>query len=352
MLNKLGPHAFPNSNITKRWVQQARPTVAKYVGDLGGSTEAPDSVLKIGRVLDDGLIDGQGFDSNRYRLQGANPFAMAARYYNLVLSRAVILNPKIQIWSGPNEQIITDHQTMAWYANFLHEFAKIVNLNGKRALIGGWATGTPSFDLWPSYVPALKAVGEFGATLDRHEYGPLNTFLSLRYRRDNDAFAQLGFPNLPVIISECGGDNVPGSGPWKLFYKTMDRYWNEYLFPYLLEINKDHFCLGATVFSSGDGGGQWNQFDVSETDIVDRLIDVVNTPMPNPNTHFVFSATVLNVRQFPWTGVRIPAVVRQLNLGQQVKVFGVYRPNTLNFGWGCISANGDEWVSMKYLKAI
>lgn len=350
MLNKLGPHHQLGGMDTGRWLKVATPTVAKFVGDLGAAVEAPASVLTIGRVVDDGMLDGQGFDCNRYAAQGLNAYGMALRYFNEVLRDKIERNPWIKAWSGPNEQIVTDMRSMTWYGAFCYGLARLIQSVGKRPVIGGWATGTPEFGLWKYFSTALRACPDYGAILERHEYGPLDGYLTLRYRKDNDVFAALGYPNLPVVITECGGDNVPGSGPWKNFYGTMERYWNEYLLPYNAALNQDAYVLGATVFTSG-GAGAWRDYDVTGTDLVDRLAKFAQLPAPNPVTHRV-TASLLNVRQFPWVGAKIPPMVRQIKFDTQVQVRGVYKPENLPIGWGCLSPDGDEWVSLKYLQAL
>lgn len=348
MLNKIGPHHGLGGSDTQKWMELSHPTVAKFVGDLGGGYNAPASILTIGRVVDDGMIDGQGFDANRYTLQGLNAYGMALRYFNEVLREKIERNPWIKAWSGPNEQVITDMRAMTWYGSFCYGLARLIHSVGKRPVIGGWATGTPEFNLWPYFATALRACKDYNAILDRHEYGPLDGYLSLRYRKDNDAFAAMGYPNLPVVISECGGDNVPGSGPWKKFYGTMERYWNEYLLPYNIALNQDAYCLGATLFTSGGG---WVDYDVTGTDLVDRLARFEQMPTTPLVTHRV-TASLLNVRQFPWVGARIPPIQRQIKSGTSVRVIGTYKPENLAVGWGCLSPDGDEWVSLKYLQAL
>jgi hypothetical protein len=68
-------------------------------------------------------------------------------------------------------------------------------------------------------------------------------------------------------------------------------------------------------------------------------------------THKVV-ASLLNVRQHPWAGNVEPPLVRQLRGGEFVTVRGVYKTPAMEFGWACLSPNGNEWVSMKYLAAI
>jgi hypothetical protein len=276
-LLKLGPHHLQGGSDTKAWMLLG-PTVAKAVGDLGVLSEAPAGVLRVGRMTDDGQLDGQGFDANRYA-GTVEPVVMAAQY-TAWLTRFIDTNPWVDVWEGPNEQVITAPASMAWYGAFLYEFARLVKAKGKRAGLGGWAVGNPrrELNLWPHYVWALQAVRDHGAILTRHEYGPLDGANSLRYRADNAEFTRLGYPDLPVIISECGADDAGGMTRWRNFYHgDLDRYWNELLRPYAQALRRDAYCLGATVFTVG-GGDAWHGFDVDRTGLVDRLRDYVQAP--------------------------------------------------------------------------
>ena len=68
-------------------------------------------------------------------------------------------------------------------------------------------------------------------------------------------------------------------------------------------------------------------------------------------THRV-TAEQLSVRAHPWTGRLEPPRLRLLAQGTVVRVFGVYQPAGQQFGWGCISPDGNEWVSMQWVQAL
>jgi hypothetical protein len=295
---KLGIHHQSGGGDTARWVREARPSVLKMVGDFGPQFDGLPGTLVLGRMVDDGALNGQGFDMNRQsRTQTA---AQAADEYVEFLRDYIRLNPLVSIWEGPNEQAFEYHlqeatdsafasamsytrlRTMQWYAEFLYLFAQKLSTLGKRAALGGWAVGNPAFGLWGAYSKALQATKDFNAVLTRHEYGPLNGNLSLRYRQDQVDFSLLGYHNVPVIISECGADNVQGSGPWKTFYNNdVSRYWNELLLPYTKEIEKDDYVIGATVFTSG--GANWRDFDITGSGLVDLVVGYANRTVVNPS---------------------------------------------------------------------
>jgi hypothetical protein len=68
-------------------------------------------------------------------------------------------------------------------------------------------------------------------------------------------------------------------------------------------------------------------------------------------THRV-AAPQLSVRAHPWTGRLEPPRLRLLNDGDAVRIFGVYQPAGQQFGWGCISPDGNEWVSMQFVRPL
>ena len=124
MKAKLGPHHQKGSADSARWLQHT--TVAKAVGDLGVLLSAPGDCLTVGRLVDDGLLWGQGFDANRYVADGAQPVALAHAYFEFVLAEKIRLNPWVRVWEGPNEQIIEQSHVMGWYAVFWQELARLI----------------------------------------------------------------------------------------------------------------------------------------------------------------------------------------------------------------------------------
>jgi hypothetical protein len=74
-------------------------------------------------------------------------------------------------------------------------------------------------------------------------------------------------------------------------------------------------------------------------------------PAPPAGTHRV-TAIQLNIRQFPWVGAVQPPLVGTLDQGAVITVLGVYQPAGQTFGWGCLSADGNQWVSMQWVAAL
>jgi hypothetical protein len=354
---KLGPHYLPGGeSFTQQWLQ-LKPAVAKFAYSFDVANSAPPEVLCVGRPDESFLA--------QHPILSGDPAALAQQFAATIFAPLVQRYPRIDVWEGPNEIGIAPNETerMQWYAAFLGEFGRQMDLLGKRALLGAWAVGTPEFNLWQYYLPVLQACRDHRAILSRHSYGPLDQWYSFRHRKDEAMFQPLGFANTPVIISECGADRLGNfPGPWRQVWgNRSDSYWQEYLLPFTQEIEKDAYVLGATLYTVGTGFSEaWRNFDVADTGLIGNLAGYAQTlppEAPPPTTPPTYPFTVyrvktapLNSRLYPWTGESQPPVVRQLKAGDQVKVFGIYKPEGMTFGWGSLSPDSNEWVNMQYLE--
>ena len=284
-----------------------------------------------------------------------------------------------QVWEGPNEIAISDPVTMQKYAEFCNEFAYLIKtVTNRRAGIGGWAVGGPDLALWSSWLMALEATKAYDAVLTRHSYGPVlgdeGTWFALRHRRDQAAFSVLGYPNVPLLITECGTDTLNNASvfnkPWRLIWgwddNAIEGYYTEWMKPFIEEISKDHYVLGAHLFTVGNGGGPWNNHDVAHTDIAGAMLrnpPVLSAPAPiavtpppsyvNPApigaTHQV-TATALNVRLFPWSQDVEPRIVKRIPQGAFVSVSEIVKGPGQTVGWFHIGP--DQWVNGSYLKEV
>ncbi len=274
---KLGPHLLLHGDPdATKWIQNARPSIVKLVdtGIPGEFINQADQTIWIGRkgenVFDPNNPAGGGFSDD--------PVEAAQQYITRFLDQAIRLEPLIQCWELNNEPVITDPSRMAWFARFLARGAQILRETyNKTAVLGCWSVGNPDFPLWAQYGPALEAARRYGALLGRHSYaGPDQStwsFLLLRHREDNIRFTTLGFPDMPLVITECGADFVPFGNPqgkpWhELYGDDAQRYVDEILSPFEAELLRDSYVLGATVFTYGHN---WEHHTLNGRDAGQRI---------------------------------------------------------------------------------
>lgn len=84
----------------------------------------------------------------------------------------------------------------------------------------------------------------------------------------------------------------------------------------------------------------------------DPVVGNTSTAVTVPSGTHRVTAEQLSVRAHPWTGRLEPARLRLLSQGTVVQVFGVYQPAGQQFGWGCISPDGNEWVSLQFVQPV
>lgn len=353
MTTKLCPHLLGGSHWSCEWVRRGAPAV-KLANDFGFASEAfslPHRPLILGRV-----VLGNELDPNA--MLQHDPTLTAMDYVARYLETHIRLNPAVTHWEGPNECVVTTPEAMRWYAQFLAEFARAMRSLGKTAVVGGWAVGNPDYPLWAYYGEALAAVRRYGAVLSRHSYaGPDRStwgYTLLRHREDNRYFTAQGYPDLPLLLTEFGADDVPFGNPqgkaWrKLYGDDHNAYLTQILLPADAELQKDAYVKAAFVFT---GGGGWLDHNI-EPEPARSLAELTHlsqppSPAPPPSdgaTHVV-TPSMLNVRSHPWTGDAVPERVRGLTRGDRVRVWGEYK------GWGSITDDSNEWVSLRYLKAL
>lgn len=281
---KLGPHLMLGG---RGWPA----AVWKLVDNFERLPDAPASALVIGRSTSEAGVDWH-----------ASPMACAEQVVYL-MSDAVEEFPRVDAWEvRPNEPVfdaypVTAREQMTWHGVYSYECARRLARLGKRAVLGSWAVGTPPIELWANWTTGLRAAGDFGAIVGRHSYGPLDNWYALRHRRDAAEWTRLGYAHIPIVISECGTDDVLLDGvrlssPWRVQYGDAAAYWREWCVPFLEQIEQDPDVLGACLFTSGSGGDpRWQPYDVADTPIPDQLaalpqerdpmpIVVIDTPAP------------------------------------------------------------------------
>ena len=123
---------------------------------------------------------------------------------------------------------------------------------------------------------------------------------------------------------------------------------------------QDPYVLAVLPFTI-DPDDPWRASDY--TYATPALLDYLAAEKDKPNaiapvvppaptgTHRV-KAVILNVRGFPWVGSVLPPLVGTLAQGTVITVLGVYTTSDRPLGWGCISGDGNQWVSMQWVEAM
>ena len=310
MPTKLGAHVLRSTGGLSEFLE-AGAAVVKFVGEWGMARNVPDGVLIIGRKY-------QGdYDAQLQRATGKTPLEGAEQFVGDQLS-AYSSNPSITHWEGHNEPVWNTPEEMAWFAQFEVERMRLMAERGLKCVIGNFATGTPGLDLWPAFLPALRAAASYQAILGVHEYScPWMWWMTGKYQLDPEedegdegwttlryrkVYRQHLIPNdvgsVPLVITECGLDPLvnpkpPGAdgGAWK----KLGRFWAEndgerdkadYYFRQLVwydkEMQRDEYVVGATIFTWGSFGPPWSDFDVGGSEVADKLVAYAQSDPASP----------------------------------------------------------------------
>lgn len=334
MPTKLGAHVLRAAPDLDEFIQ-ARPAVVKFVGDWGMARDVPGGVLVIG-------VKQASYDAQLQRASGKTPLQAARQYVQDMLA-TYQANPFIKYWEGHNEPVWSNLEGMDWYAQFEIERMKLMAQYGLKCVIGNFATGTPPLELWPAFIPALQAARQYEALLGLHEYScPWMWWMTGKHQLDpnedqgDEGWATLryrkvyrrylipkGLGDVPLVITECGIDPLVNpkpsgapSGTWKQlgdFWVSHDNeldkadYYFRQLVWYDKELQKDAYVVGATIFTWGNFGGAWADFDGAGTDVSKKLVAYVKAdparpfsyqvapPLPPPRVNAASRASSTNV---------------------------------------------------------
>jgi hypothetical protein len=295
--SKLGLHAIQNNspNIVE-FIRRTKPAVVKAVGGFGWLEEvkkvSPRTVT-VGRLLESG---------NEGSITG-DPEKTARDFVARHLEE-YRLNPAVDYWEGWNEPLPTSN--MAWYARFEAERTRQMAAHGFRVAVGGFATGTPEWDEFAAFLPAIEVALAHGGILTLHEYAaptmdygmgqalpgrpayPDRGVLTLRYRWWYEDFLKPRGLLIPLVISEGGidGQVKQDLAPPGLGWRDFTAYWSrqklgeggvqtyiQQLAWYDRQLQQDDYVIGVAVFTVGSPAGQWPSFDI--TDILPILAQYV-----------------------------------------------------------------------------
>lgn len=301
MPTKLGPHILRDAADVAEYLK-TKTAVVKLVGAWGLGKQVPEGVLVVGRK------EEKQYDAQLQKASGKTPLEAAAQFVQDQLP-TYQANPHITYWEGHNEPVWSTAEGMSWYAQFEVERMRLMADQGFRCVIGNFSSGAPNLALWPTFFPALKAAQHHKALLGLHEYScpwmwwmtgshQLNPnedegdagWTTLRYRKVyREHLIPNGFGNVPLVITECGIDPLVNpkppaagfGGTWKKlggFWTTHDNerdkadYYFRQLVWYDKQLQKDDYVVGATLFTWGNFGQPWDDFDVAGTEVAKKLI--------------------------------------------------------------------------------
>jgi hypothetical protein len=284
---RLGIHVIWNrSPDILEYVRRTKPPVMKAVGDLGwlrNVKELSPTTITIGRL-----------DLASQTIAG-DPAAAAGAFVAEHLPKMLEHSAYVDYWEGWNEP---DPKQMAWYAAFEAERVRALAAYGLKAAVGCFATGTPEWEQFLAFLPAIRAAHQHGGILSLHEYDaptfdrtvgsalpgrpayPDRGVLALRYRYwYEDALKPQGLV-IPLVISEAGIDGGVGERPGPpgpIGWRAFGTYWSDnglgsdatqvylrQLAWYDAEVQKDDYVIGFTVYTAGSPSAQWETFEVTQ----------------------------------------------------------------------------------------
>lgn len=284
--SKLGLHVeWNNSPDIMEFIRRTKPAVVKAVGDFGFLEEVKvvsPTTITVARLV-------QGAQS----MEG-DPVEAARAFVGQNLEQYQ-LNPAVDFWEGWNEPAVRGDQ-MRWYAAFEAERTRLMAEHGFRVAVGAFSTGTPEWEDFELFLPAIQAARQHGGILTVHEYDaptmqravgaglpgrpnyPDRGALALRYRWWYEDFLLPRGLAIPLVISEVGIDgglpNRPGPADAR-GWQDFKGYWHDQglggavdayvrqLAWYDAQVRQDPYVIGFTVFTAGAISDQWKSFDVT-----------------------------------------------------------------------------------------
>lgn len=333
----------------------------------------PTKTFIVGKALHrDFIIRGQSFGPGLGEAYAAGilPDEVAQAAYEQYQRNLNAKYPEIQAFEWFNEYVpateFPREPQIIWYARVCARLGDMLRNDGKTPVLGGWATGSFQDSDWPYWMDALESCRRNSGFVSVHCYGPLDEWYAFRWKRALAVFDRMGYPEIQIMITECGADGVmPGWGPWQSMWGSLEEYISAWVIPFELEIRREPRVAAAHLYSYGDGGvdsmlhnvadhpkmawhriwGDWlanNPWNGGDVELI--------LPPNEPPIHYgTVSANALNIRQFPWSGDVEPPKVGLLLKGISIPIYDIVMFGEMNFGWGLISEDGNQWVSLRYV---
>jgi len=287
--SKLGLHVqWNNSPEIMSYVRRYQPPVVKAVGDFGFLGEvkrdSPETVT-VGRL--------QAMDEGYSFCFDCDP-AAEARAFVAARIETYLANPAVDYWEGVNEPVVGEQ--MAWFAAFESERVRAMAEQGLRCALGAFSAGTPEWEQFEAFVPAIAVGLEHGAVFSLHEYDaptlnrsagaglpghpnyPDRGALALRYRWWYEDFLIPRDMVIPMVVTEVGIEGLIGGrpGPEGQGWRDFAEYWTEQglgsdpiaayiaqLGWYDAQLRRDDYVIGCAVFTAGAMNDDWASYDIT-----------------------------------------------------------------------------------------
>lgn len=268
MYSLLGPHIHSAGGPWMLDIKRWKPPVVL-------SIDHSDSVAEIARESPSTLIVGRMMGTNPNFNQPLDALATARAHVEATLPFAYRMGNAYTFWQCCiNEPVITSADAMKRYSDYTVHLLEEMSAEGFTAAVGHFSVGTPEFDLWPHFLPALRAAKRYNSVLCVHEYDwPSLTdparwpWWLMRHRLVHDGSAETiekwGWPGLPAdlkdlpwIISEGGVDNgvTYPQAPFRGWRTVMSAaQYQVQLDIYNDELVRDPYILGACLWDFGSG---------------------------------------------------------------------------------------------------
>lgn len=262
-----------------------------------------------------------------------------------MLVRWADIKPLPNLWvEGVNEPKLSNADDAHWYGFVEAKRTQLLHAKGLKAVIGNFATGNPTPELFAEFVKII--VSEWPATnalMGLHEYGAIN--LSAAQDGANALRHRMLRPYAPGFrwaITECGLDRIQIGGQWagggwrkESAAVSEEDYWR-WLLDFNAELERDSDVVCACVFTYGDTA-RWADYEMNDAKGINaNMINAISadaaavvkpdcnrTDVPDNWTHTVEAAVGLNVRSEPKVSTPSAAnVLCAMSSGKQVRVIG------------------------------
>lgn len=189
-----------------------------------------------------------------------------------MLVRWADIKPLPNLWvEGANEVKLAGLDDAQWYGKVEARRSQLLALRGLTAIIGNFATGNPTPELFATFMASYRDHrGDTAAIIGLHEYG----FLYLPAAKDKHNLLRHRMlrpyaPGYRWAITECGLDKIEINGQWvgggwrATVSGISERAYWDYMLDVNAELEKDSDVVCACVFTYGDTA-RWRDYEMND----------------------------------------------------------------------------------------